>query len=256
MNLRRILELTVRGTSLKRRMPPPFDGAFLLVSGDARLELLKPGPEGFDKMLLARAEELVKPGMSVWDIGANVGLFSVAAAARGATVLAVEADPWLAELLQRTANLPENANLKLSVAPFAVSDKDGVAKFFIANRGRASNALAEAGGHSQMGGVREERLTPTLRIDTLSKQLPPPDLLKIDIEGAEAMAIRGANALLRDRRPTIIIEVGGKNADEITGALHELGYHLYDAALPASERSLLTRCVENTLAIPSNIALT
>jgi tRNA G37 N-methylase Trm5 len=49
--------------------------------------------------------ELVRPGTTVWDIGANVGLFSFAAASLGAQVVAVEADIWLANLMQRSAQL-------------------------------------------------------------------------------------------------------------------------------------------------------
>lgn len=62
-----------------------------------------------DPFLLSMVSELVKPKMTVWDIGTNVGLFSFAAASLGATVLACEADTWLANLIHRSVlmnNLP------------------------------------------------------------------------------------------------------------------------------------------------------
>lgn len=76
--------------------------------------------------------------MNVWDIGANVGLFSFAAASLGAQVVAVEADTWPANLLQRSALLNQ---LPVTVFPAAVSDRQGVSKLYLSEHGRASNSL-------------------------------------------------------------------------------------------------------------------
>jgi FkbM family methyltransferase len=67
--------------------------------------------------------ELVRREMTEWDIGANVGLFSFAAASLGAQVVAVEADIWLANLMQRSALLNK---LPVTVIPAAVSDQQGI----------------------------------------------------------------------------------------------------------------------------------
>ena len=75
-----------------------------------------------DPFLLSMLGELVKPNMTVWDIGANVGLFSFAAAALGAQVLAIERDTWLANLIHRSATLNK---LPVTVLPAAVSDHQG-----------------------------------------------------------------------------------------------------------------------------------
>ena len=201
-------------------------------------------------MLLAIAEECIRSGMTVWDVGANVGVFSVAAAARGATVVAFEPDVWLADLLERTRSLSENHNLNLSVIPVAISDKDGVAQFMIAERGRASNALEEAGGHSQMGGVRQKRMVPTLTLDTLCQTLAAPDFLKVDVEGAELLVLQGATALL-SRRPNLLIEVSDNHAEQITCILKNAGYHLFDAERGVTQGSEIQRCTNNTLALAS-----
>jgi hypothetical protein len=58
-----------------------------------------------DEALLRNAIELVRPGDVVWDIGANVGLFSFAAAAPAGSagkIVSFEADVWLAVLLRRS----------------------------------------------------------------------------------------------------------------------------------------------------------
>jgi len=72
-----------------------FGRAPILVSPDSALAYWKPELGSVDPYLLSMVRELVRPGMMVWDIGANVGLFSFAAAALGAQVLAVEPDIWL-----------------------------------------------------------------------------------------------------------------------------------------------------------------
>jgi precorrin-6B methylase 2 len=58
------------------------------------------------KKLLAIAKELIKPGMVLWDIGANVGAFTMAAAymaGKVGKVLAIEPDSWLTSLIRRSA---------------------------------------------------------------------------------------------------------------------------------------------------------
>lgn len=186
--------------------------------------------------------------MTVWDVGANVGVFSVASAALGATVTAFEPDPWLCDLLERTRRLPENKSLDLSIVPAAVSNKDGIAQFMIAERGRASNALEEAGGHGQMGGVRQKRLVPTFRLDTLCHTLARPDFIKIDIEGAELLALEGATELLQSQ-PGLMIEVSERFVPQITSILRGAGYRLFDAEAMAGAE--IQQCVNNTLALAS-----
>lgn len=248
MKIRKLIELVSRGKRFKRKLPSNFGSASIMVSPDAQLKYLKPGTEGLDRMLLATAAEFTRSGMTVWDVGANVGVFSVAAAARGASVVAFEPDVWLADLLERTRSLSENQSLDLSVIPVAISNKDGVAQFMIAERGRASNALEEAGGHSQMGGVRQKRMVPTLTLDTLCQTLVAPDFLKIDVEGAELLVLQGAPDLLR-RRPNLLVEVSANHAEQITFILKNAGYRLFDAERGASHGSEIQQCTNNTLAL-------
>jgi hypothetical protein len=105
-----------------------------------------------------------------------------------------------------------------------VSACDSVAVFLIAQRGRQSNALEAAGGRDQMGGHRERQLVPTLRLDTLLGELPTPDFVKIDIEGAEVEALRGGDRLVTEARPTFYIEVGPTHAGEVAQFFAERGY--------------------------------
>jgi FkbM family methyltransferase len=253
LNARTVLELLARGRSLKRRLPPRFAPTALYVSPDAQLKYLRPGDEAFDADLLRVVDAHVTEDSIVWDIGANVGVFAFAAAsiARKGSTLAVEADLWLAQLMRRSLRLESNQGLQLAVLPSAISDRNGVATFMIAQRGRASNALESAGGRSQMGGIRERLTVPTITLDTLLNFFGAPTFVKIDVEGAEEMVLRGAERLLREVRPTIYIEVGKEQCDAVTALLIANGYLLFDGpSSGAAAATPLQSCVDNTLAVP------
>ena len=250
--IRQMAERFSRGIVIKRRLPEAVGGMPVYVSPDAQLKYLRVGADAFDAGLLRLAQEHVSHDAVIWDVGANVGVFTFAAAglAPEGQVFAIEADPWLAALLRRTSALPEYETRRVTVLSVALSDKNGTAEFVIARRGRASNYLSDAGGWSQAGGVRERIRVPTLTIDTLLEQFPRPKFVKIDVEGAEIMVLRGASKLLRDVRPTLYVEVGRENSDEISQILHAFDYDLYDSTKSLLDRVALPRCARDTLAVP------
>jgi len=194
----------------------------------------------------------VQPGDVLWDLGAKVGLFSFAAAARaGATgrVLAVEADQWLVSLLRRSASCQPASSAAVTVLSAAVSDRVGVAEFCIAKRGRCSNDLSGFGG-SQTGGAREREWVLTVTLDWLLGWFPAPAVLKIDIEGAEVLALRGGQRVLGEVRPRLRLEVYEENAGDVGDVLRRYGYRLFDAEARPEDRTPLSRPAYNTLALP------
>ena len=245
--IRRLAELLARGRQFRRRVRVAGRLAPIWVSPDAQLKYLKPGERAFDRDLLELAEQRLGPDDVVWDVGANIGSFSVAAAtvAVSGEVIAIEADIWLAQLLRRTAAEPFFDG-RIKVVPCAVAEGPGVARFVIAARGRASNALEASGGRSQMGGVREVVLVPTLSLDTLLETLPAPSFVKIDVEGAELAVLQGAARLLREVRPSIYIEVDQRFAVEVMALFAAANY----IALDPRSGARLERCLENTLFEP------
>src|ERR1700692_3930430 len=99
--LRRIAERFSRGRILKRHLPKEFDRRFIYVSPDAALRFWRHDLATVDPALFALVRKVVKPTNRVWDVGANVGLFSFAASAvsgLAGSVLAIEPDPFLTEL--------------------------------------------------------------------------------------------------------------------------------------------------------------
>ena len=81
----------------------------IFVSPDAQLKYLKPGIRAFDRDLIDISEKYLTSKSNVWDIGANVGIFTFAASsiANKGTIVSIEADVWLASILRKTACLKE-----------------------------------------------------------------------------------------------------------------------------------------------------
>src|SRR6202030_203374 len=131
--------------------------------------------------LLQFVSRFITAGQVVYDVGANVGEFAIAAchfAGPQGAVLAIEPDPFLCALLHRTIAEPKNAGLRLEALCAAVAEKNGFASFHIASRGRASNALV-GHGLSNMGGIRAQFIVPTFTIDTIAASWRPPEFVKI-----------------------------------------------------------------------------
>lgn len=253
MMLRTLLERLSRGRVLRRRLPAEHGGHALYVSPDAAMRLWRRDLGAVDPYLLRMAAGLARPGMTVWDVGANVGLFAFAAAfaaGPGGRVLAVEADGWLAELLQRSSRTAPPTYARLEVLAAAVSDAPGTVELCIARRGRAGNHLRRVPGSTQTGGTREVRQVPAVTLDGLLDRFSPPDLVKIDAEGAELLILRGAERLLREFRPILLCEVVEENTRAVGSLLRGHGYTLFDAeAYPAGPP--VDQPTWNTLALPS-----
>ncbi len=250
---RRALERLSHGVTIKSRLPSRFGNFPIIVSPDARLGFWRRDLESIDPTLLAVAEEIVTKDAVVWDVGANVGVFSLASAALAGTsgyVLAVEGDTWLVDLLRRSCRLKSSPRAPIEVLP-AVIDRDlGVAKFNIAERGRAANFL-EGAGSTQTGGLREQQRVISVTLDWLLDYFPEPDVLKIDVEGAELRALAGGASILSRIRSVIVCEVSARNAAEVTRLLSSHGYVLYDMDAPGAPRTAINVATDNIIAFPS-----
>lgn len=251
---RALLERLSRGVVLERRLPADLGGFAVLVSPDASLRFWFRDLAAADPVLFDAARELVRPGDVVWDVGANVGLFSFAAAGLSrpdGRVLAIEPDPWLAQLVKRSAALNPDLGGRFNVLQAALTERAGDAVLHIARRGRAANYVAGFSPSSQTGGVREALAVRAVTLDALLDGWPRPDVLKIDVEGAEASVLRGARRLLHEVRPRILCEVSQANRDEVSAAFHRAAYAMYDAVRAEGRGERIERCAWNTIALPA-----
>jgi FkbM family methyltransferase len=254
MASRAILERLTHRVIVRRRLPPPFAGTRIYTSSEGGLRYLRPRLDAVDPALLRLVCEFVRPGDVVWDIGANLGLFTVAAshnAGPGGRVLAVEPDILLARLLRRSVSA-NHAIAQVDVLPVAISDNVGVAEFCIARRNRATSHL-DGFGTTQTGGVRYKQIVPTVTLDWLAAYFPMPQVIKIDVEAAEVQVLTGAKSVLGEV-PTIICEVAGRYAAHVGGLLTSHGYKLYDVQDSAADRVARTSAPPNTLAIRTSVS--
>lgn len=85
-------------------------------------------------------------------------------------------------------------------------------------------------------------------LDSLLADLPGPQVLKIDVEGAEALVIRGAQHLLTHVRPTILCEVGDDTRREVIETLSACDYGIVDGEPGSDSRSVMEST--NLIGIP------
>ncbi|SNQ51094.1 conserved hypothetical protein [Frankia canadensis] len=252
--LRSLAERLTHRLVVPRRLPPPFETSRIYVSSEGGLKYLRPSLVGADPVLTNLVAEVVRPGSVVWDVGANVGLFAFAAACAATasgTVVAFEPDTWLVELLRRSARLAERATdqARVDIVSAAVCASVGLTRFNVASRSRATSHLAGF-GNNQTGGTRFAQLVPAFTLDHLLAHLPAPDVLKIDVEGAEETVLQGGARMLSEVRPTIICEVAAPNADPVGVLLRAHGYRIVDGALAPTTRRPLASAPWTTLAAP------
>jgi len=145
--------------------------------------------------------EHIRPGAIVYDVGANAGFFTLLAsklAGDSGRVYAFEPLPRNLEFLERHIGLNELANVHIEA--LAIAATSGEAHFRIAQ-------------HASMGGLSEEGdlhvVTASLDDLIATGRATKPDFIKMDIEGAESDALRGAKELLAGGPLTIALSTHG-----------------------------------------------
>jgi FkbM family methyltransferase len=149
---------------------------------------------------------LLKPGMVAYDIGANVGFTAMLAAKRVAPSGRVVCFEPLAE---PAAQIAHNARLNdfpfVEVHQVALASSNGDAEFFVSQESTWGR-LSQAGPAPQQNGVIHVPMR-TLDAYAASEGLPPPEFIKMDVEGVEAEVIAGGKSLLASARPVMVIEL-------------------------------------------------
>ena len=168
---------------------------------------------------------LVKPGMVVYDVGANVGFLSMLGAwLAGPTghVFCFEPLPSNADAIRH--NIQLNAFENVTVIPFALGDKQQTVEFLVSADVGWGKVAGLPGNEPQEIVNRIQVRADTLDNVVAEANLRPPDIIKIDIEGAEVGMIEGAKQTLLRSRPTLFIELHGTNREVdrlLTGANYQ-----------------------------------
>ncbi len=188
---------------------------------------------GFDHLNFRFLAERLRPGLTVYDIGANCGqmsLFFAARTAPGGRVLAFEPAPQNVARLRR--NLALNGVTSVQVFEAAVAEDDRPRRFNFNPGQHTTGGLSESRAHAALS-VQESEVACLSLDDLLAQGEAAPDLIKIDVEGGGLGVIRGARQLLSEHRPQLFFEIhaAGLDAPELEALRwlkREHGYRWFD----------------------------
>lgn len=173
-------------------------------------------------------------GSVVWDVGANIGLYTVYAAKKcNCRVIAFEPSVFNLELLARNIFLNGLQN-QVTIVPVALSDTMG-ASLFKMSATAWGGALSTFGQDFDQNGatlknVFEYRTIGVSMSDAVTLlEVPEPQYIKIDVDGIEHFILRGGDSVL-DKVESVLIEINdgfSAQADESTRLLKNAGLSLY-----------------------------
>lgn len=199
-------------------------GNFYLPDGDVHFTKLGEDIEHYQEPQRLRAFELVKTWRCAIDLGAHVGIFSRHFARLFDEVVAFEPAVETRKCLER--NVPDNVR----IVPHAVGDREATVQFRCHLKNSGATEMIQ--GERTDGSGFEHYAVHMITLDSL--ELDGVGLVKIDVQGSEAAALRGAEQTLRRSRPVILIEEKPlKAVDEqasmaqinlCRGILHGYGY--------------------------------
>lgn len=212
------------GTGVERIELTPA-GVEVVLAGGARFvvdrdDVRQPQPEelyfgGFEAHEWEAVCGLIRPGMTVFDIGANIGWYTVRLARRfpDVAVHSFEPVPHTFRVLERNVGLNPGGNVTLH--HHGLSDRAGEASFHF------SPALTGAGSAVNILGLPDAARV-TVKLDTLDgfcqRTGLTPDFVKCDVEGGELLVVKGGRETLRTARPIVFLEMLRKWAAKF-------GYH-------------------------------
>ena len=164
----------------------------------------------------------LRSGMTVIDIGANIGAYSLPISrlvGRTGRVFAYEPGSEARSFLQRSRELNKMDNLE--IVPLALSDNQRVGRLLHGG----SSELNALGGN----GAGETVNITSLDVEDVARGWPPPDFVKIDAEGEEERILSGARSFLTRYSPLIMFEIraGAKTNEQLRTLFPTLGYRLF-----------------------------
>ena len=211
---RAVVTIPVGNTKFKLDLPP-----ILRHAGSTGIYVQR----RYYEPLLEFCHSLIREGDTVFDCGANMGIYSCAFGAlvgESGRVISFEPQDYaIAELLNNTRL---NGFRHVSVEQVCVSDRQGTATLDT-SQGEVQASIVHDFGRKRAQSVSTATLTMVaerLRIDRL-------DLIKMDIEGAELPALIGGAELLRRHRPILVMELTPPQFAELAGFLTAYDYKPY-----------------------------
>ncbi len=211
--------------------------------------------EAYERNISRYLEKRLRPGDTFIDVGANIGFFTLLAAKYvGPTgrVIAFEPDAQNLNILKKNIEINEYKNI--TVVPMALSDHEGTISFFVSSHNagdhtiydrqekiqelRNVNELDPRGAYDQHTpeDPRKEIVIEATTLDAyLEKEVLVPHIIKIDVQGAEGLVLKGMKQTLSLPEVEIISEfwpagmkMGGVSANECLRIIKNSGFSFYE----------------------------
>lgn len=227
-----IMGLHRTARTILRFANPRYLAALLMEQLDRRLIFRGASGAKFyihNRRLLKRSAEL-KPKQAewidsmerdsvFWDVGANVGVYSLYAASRGIKVIALEPEAGSFALLQRNADLNGFQGLVVALN-IGLLDRTGLAAFQLAD------AMAGTPKHQVRLGTIGARTVVTFTASDLTACLgvPSPNHIKIDVDGSELSVVRGLDLARSDLRSVLCEVRDNEDAEPVIDAFERHGF--------------------------------
>jgi FkbM family methyltransferase len=182
----------------------------------------------YEPELQAALHDLIPAGSVIFDVGANIGYVSLLLAKAAGTkgrVFAFEALPSNVEQLRRNITLNYMEKL-VKVVDCAVTQTSGPVRFLVHASGGMGKAAGSAGRDDQ---YQREVTVPGLSLDefVFEQGNPLPQVVKMDIEGGEVMALPGMHRILVEGHPLMLMELHGPESSRVAWeTLTSAGYEI------------------------------
>lgn len=207
--------------------------------GDWQKEMLSGNYDDFFSKYLSKVD---MKGKEVYDIGAHIGysaLYFAKLVGPTGHVTTFEPNPYNIERIKMIFDRNKDLSSRITIKEVAVSNKNGVENFVFSpliDNGTSSGSFIE-GAHTIYPKEDYINLTgfKTTNVKTVALDTPPndfklgkdPDVVKLDIEGAEFLALEGMKEILKRAKPLLLIEVHSIYNMYIVGdILRSIGYSL------------------------------
>lgn len=171
-----------------------------------------------------------------YDIGANAGYFSIAAATKikdDNKIFAFEPLPRFVEIINHHKKVNNMNNIK--VFPLALSNKEGEIEFSDAPRTSGNTYIQDSDIFKNTDNIIKVKMIPLDTVFEQTKGITPPKIMKIDCEGAEYDVLQGAEKVIEKYKPIILLSTHDRHLpgvkDDCLNFLSKLGYEFEEQDL-------------------------
>lgn len=175
-------------------------------------------------------QQKVQKDWVVYDVGANIGYFSLffsRVVGKNGRVFSFEPFPSNLERLKKNLRLNDLQD-HVTVVPYAVIQETREIEFLVGASGAMGKASGSA-GREDINAYGNSIEVQGVSLDdwVYHREMPPPNAIKMDIEGGEILALRGMERLFKEIRPIFFLELHGESAARVAWTIfHASGYKL------------------------------